>query len=231
MKPKTDFDSATKDTFLSDRLEKYDRWLDKGLISFSSKVVPVKESLDVRQWVLPTEQVMEILGKSDSIAVQDCMCRTHYKRCDHPMEVCLLLNKVADKNIKTRKARPVDLEEAGIITRNANLSGLVHLSFYMPDHEIFALCSCCPCCCHDLQIVKKYGRKDIMVHSEYIALTRDKNCIHCLECSDRCVFGARTIKDERLFYTPKQCLGCGLCITTCPGDAIFMALRPPMGIK
>ena len=99
-------------------------------------------------------QVMEILVNADSIAVQACECRTHYKRCDNPLEVCLLLNKVGDKFVSTNKARHVSLTEAVDILKNANEHGLIHLALYMPDHEIFALCSCCSCCCHELQIVR-----------------------------------------------------------------------------
>ncbi|SMC63029.1 hypothetical protein SAMN02746065_10629 [Desulfocicer vacuolatum DSM 3385] len=50
------------DPFLEKRIVNYDKWLSKGQISASSKVIPVSESLNAKQWVLPTEQVIEILG-------------------------------------------------------------------------------------------------------------------------------------------------------------------------
>ena len=213
------------DPFLEKRISKYDEWLSKGLISHSSKVIPISESLHAKQWVLPTEQVLEILGNAQSLAVQNCECRTHYKRCDHPLEVCLLLNGVGDTFVGKGRARRVDLSEAAEIIKKANESGLIHLSFYMPDHEIFALCSCCPCCCHDLQIVKRYERKDLMVHSEYIAVTNAGDCIDCGECVERCVFGARVFRDGKMEYNAAACLGCGLCVTRCPAEIISMELR------
>ena len=142
------------DTFLEKRLVKYDAWLEKGQISCSSKIIPVAESFSTKQWVLPTEQVMAILQKAKSLAVQNCECRTHYKRCDNPLEVCFLLNSVGDRFVKNGKARHINLSEAAEISQKANESGLVHLGLYMPDHQLFALCSCCSCCCHDLQIVQ-----------------------------------------------------------------------------
>ncbi len=213
------------DVFLEKRIVKYDNWLEKGEISHSSKVIPVSESFNAKQWVLPTEQVLQLLRQAKSVAVQDCECRTHYKRCDNPLEVCLLLNVVADTLVSKGEARYVDLKEAADILTNANQNGLIHLSLYMPDHEIFALCSCCPCCCHDLQIVKLYDRKDLMVHSEYEAETNPENCIHCGECVERCAFDARTFTNEKLEYNVDACLGCGLCVTICPADAISMKLR------
>ena len=213
------------DSFLEKRLTKYDQWMAKGQISFSSKVIPVSESLDAKQWVMPTEQVLRVLEAAESIALQDCECRTHYKRCEKPLEVCLLLNKVGDKAVAQGKARNISLEEATDVLKKANESGLVHLSLYMPDHEIFALCSCCSCCCHDLQIIKRTGRNDIILRSEYVAVTDFDNCIHCGDCEERCLFDARIIQDSELELDSVRCVGCGLCVTTCQVEAISMTRR------
>jgi ferredoxin len=213
------------DSFLKERLTKYDRWMTKGQISFSSRVIPVSESIDAKKWVMPTEQVLRLLEAAESIALTDCLCRTHYRRCDKPLEVCLLLNKAGDKAISQGKARRLSLEEAAEVLKKANESGLVHLSLYMPDHEVFALCSCCSCCCHDLQIVKRTGRNDIMMRSEYVAATDLDNCIHCGDCEDRCLFDARIIQDDELELDSEKCVGCGLCVTTCPVEAISMTTK------
>jgi hypothetical protein len=75
------------DAFLEKRIDKYDEWLGKGQISYASRVILVSESFTTKQWVLPTEQAMQILGNAKSVAVQNCECRTHYRRCDNPLEV------------------------------------------------------------------------------------------------------------------------------------------------
>jgi Pyruvate/2-oxoacid:ferredoxin oxidoreductase delta subunit len=215
------------DSFLEKRLTRYDRWMTKGQIAFSSRVIPVAESLAAKKWVMPTEQVLRVIEAAESIALQDCECRTHYKRCENPLEVCLLLNEVGDKTVAQGNARHVSLEEATDVLKKANQSGLVHMSLYMPDHEVFALCSCCPCCCHDLQIVKRTGRNDIMMRSEYVAVTDSDNCIHCGDCEERCLFDARSIQEAGLEFNSEKCVGCGLCVTICPVEAISMVARPP----
>ncbi|MCP4414133.1 MAG: hypothetical protein GY808_16370 [Gammaproteobacteria bacterium] len=95
----------------------------------------------------------------------------------------------------------------------------------MPDHQIFALCSCCSCCCHDLQIVKKYERKDLMVWSEYIAITDEDACVNCGECIEQCVFEARIFVENALSIDESKCFGCGVCVTKCPVEAITMETR------
>lgn len=213
------------DPFLKNRVVKYDQWLSKGKISASSKVIPVSESLSAKQWVLPTEQVLEILTQAKTVALQECECRTHYNRCDKPLEVCFLLNRVGDTFVSMGKAHYVSLTEIQDVLKNANENGLIHLALYMPDHEVFALCSCCSCCCHELQIVKLTNRKELMVHSDYTTVTDTESCVHCGDCTDRCVFDARIFTDNQMHYTPELCLGCGLCVTTCPVNAIEMAIR------
>lgn len=100
------------DAFLKKYLTKYDQWMANGQISFSSKVIPVWESLDAKQWVMPTKQMLRVLEAAESIALQDCVCRTHYKRCEKPLEVYLLLSKIGDKVVAQGKSLHISLYEA-----------------------------------------------------------------------------------------------------------------------
>ena len=213
------------DPFIQDRIVEYDEWLSKGQISFSSKVVPVSKSLEAKQWILPTEQVLEILRNAKSIALLECECRTHYKRCNKPLEVCIVLDEVGDKLVANGEARHVSLAKAKDVLNEANESGLVHLSLYMPDHKLWALCNCCPCCCHELQIVKQFGRNDLMVRSEYAAETDMDACTHCGQCVERCIFEARVFQDGQMVFNATACPGCGLCVTVCPVEATSLQLR------
>ena len=47
------------DPFLEKRIVNYDKWLSKGQISASSKVIPISESLSTKQWVLPSEPIIK----------------------------------------------------------------------------------------------------------------------------------------------------------------------------
>ena len=206
-------------------MTRYDQWIREGRIPFSSKVVPIHESLQLAQWVLPTNQAIEILLNARSLALTDCICRSRYQRCDNPLDVCILLDGAADKQIEQGRARPISLEEAKATLIRTDEKGLVHLTIYNPDQGVYAICSCCSCCCHELQLLKKYGRRDLVAKSEYVARTDMEACTHCGSCVERCVFEARTITDRGMQQYPDKCYGCGLCVIICPQDAIVMERR------
>ena len=65
-----------QDDFLQDRLARYDRWYREGKIPFSSRVIPVRESIKAQQWVVPTEQVLELLRELNG-ADQTVVMVTH----------------------------------------------------------------------------------------------------------------------------------------------------------
>jgi Pyruvate/2-oxoacid:ferredoxin oxidoreductase delta subunit len=213
------------DSYLDERLARYDRWIDEGRLPFSSRVIPVRESVAAQQWVLPTEQAVELLRNARSFALANCACRSRYGRCDNPLEVCFFVNDVADKLLAEGTARRVSLEEAIDRLRLANELGLVHLTIYNPAQYVYALCSCCTCCCHDMQFLQAYGRSDLIAHSEYVAQTDMDRCVHCGDCIERCVFGARTWQDGKMHYDVDACYGCGLCVTVCSVDATSMELE------
>lgn len=210
------------DTHLKTYIDKYDKWLAEKSISFSSKVIPVGESLDAVKQILPSRQAEKILENARLIAQADCLCRTRYNRCDKPRDVCMILNETGEKWIRDGRAREIPFDRAKEILKVANSAGLVHLTLYQPDHELFAFCSCCSCCCHDLQLVMAHGKDYILTKADYAAVDDHDSCISCGEFVARCQFRARHMDEGEMIYDPALCRGCGLCVTTCPGEAIRM---------
>lgn len=213
-------------SFLDDTREKYDHWQAQGRIRFTSKVIPVAQSLERKQWILPAQKVLEHLRNARSFALSTCRCRTLGGHCQRPREVCFTLNDFADAWLAKGQARRCSLDEAEERLAQANESGLVHLTLYSPEHHLFAVCSCCPCCCHDLQFLLAQGRRDLVAKAEYLAVWDQEACRGCLACVERCPFGARQESQEGLTYDPALCYGCGLCVTACPDGALSLELRP-----
>jgi ferredoxin len=212
------------DSYLTKYSNRYDRWLGNSKIAYTSRVIPINKSLEARQWVMPTQQAISILTQASSFALTACSCRTHYQ-CDKPKEVCFLLNDVADKAVEQKEARRIDFNEAKQVLKSSAEAGLVHLSLYRPDQEVFALCNCCSCCCHDLQLLIKYNRTELVVHSEFIAGTNETLCTDCGLCAENCPFKARNLTDNGLSFDSERCYGCGVCVPMCPENAIEMRKR------
>lgn len=213
------------DEFLKSYVDKYAGWKKSSEFPYSSKVIPVQESFSPKQWVLPQEQALSILLEARSFALTDCTCRNHYHRCDKPLDVCFLIDDLADKAVSHGKARRITLAEAEKTLRKCDEHGLVHMAYYQPGSRMYAFCSCCACCCHDLQLLLQHDRKDLVARSAYIARTDPDLCTSCGLCADRCVFGARKMQDGKAEYNPASCLGCGLCVSPCPEHAITMEQR------
>lgn len=214
------------DNWLKKYDEKYDRYFKEGSVAYTSKVIPINQSLDVKQWIMPAEQVRKVLEKAEKIAIANCVCRKQNKRCGNPLDVCLYLNDFAKKFIAKGDVREINIEEAIARVNKSNELGLVHLTLYQPKHQIFAFCCCCKCCCHDLQLLFDYNRKELTAHSDFIEETNSDLCTNCATCINRCVFKARNLDDkDSLIVNKDLCYGCGLCVTTCPADAIKMIQR------
>jgi ferredoxin len=214
-----------RDVRLEERLAKIDKWLEEGRIPTNAKVVPVGESLSGLQWILPTQQAAEILRNMRTFALGNCFCRERYQRCDNPLAICIRTNDAADKWVAEGKARYITLDEAKSRLELAHEHGLVHMTFYTPDQYIYALCSCCACCCQDLQLMKKYQRPDLTAHADYIAEVDTNACVQCGVCVKRCVFGAQENNGKSVVFHQDSCYGCGLCVTKCPTGAITMRRR------
>ena len=220
-----------RDHDLTSRFQRYDKYLKEKKIPTSSQVIPVEQAIEAKQWVIPTAKAIEILREARSFAFTDCGCRLAFRRCSNPVDTCLLIGKYADLNVQKGLARRIALQEAEQVLKRANEHGLIHLTIYTPGQGVYALCSCCECCCHDLQIMKRFGRPDFIAKSDYIAQTDLSQCSHCGECVERCVFEARTMVDGSLQYDPKKCFGCGLCVTTCRTGAIDLVERQGIDFK
>ena len=84
------------------------------------------------------------------------------------------------------------------------------------------ICSCCACCCHSLAGYLRFGIAKHVLKSDLVAVDDKGVCTDCGVCVERCVFGAREIVGGTLTYYAEQCFGCGLCISTCPTEAISL---------
>jgi len=220
--------------YTEERLREIADDLDKAV------TVPVNVMVEADHRVYDLSEMKEILRDAEKIILQDCGCKAEYRNCDSPQRTCLSLNIAAEQALKFEEYNPqeVSLGEAVEALEMSHREGLVHMAYTMRgDDGPTVICSCCPCCCHTLGGLLRFGISTQVLTSKYVAEDDVENCINCGVCVDRCVFMARSMTDGEMLYDVSNCFGCGLCVSTCPTDAIGLVprgdsigLRPVHGV-
>jgi Pyruvate/2-oxoacid:ferredoxin oxidoreductase delta subunit len=190
--------------------------------------IPVNLDIDSEHRVYDFSEMQAILEKANRIVVQDCGCKTEYRNCDAPRDVCVSLDETADELLEEEKYHPreVSVDEALEVLRRSHEAGLVHMAYTMKGEEKPGLvCSCCPCCCHTLGSLMRNGLHTEILTSKFVAADDQGKCTECAKCVDRCVFQARCVDEGKLVYDQSKCFGCGLCVSICPAEAISLVPR------
>jgi Pyruvate/2-oxoacid:ferredoxin oxidoreductase delta subunit len=190
--------------------------------------IPVNVEVKADHRVLDLEEVESYLKKAKRIVLQDCGCRVDKGNCDAPRDVCISIDPSDDYFIKNAKYRPREctLHEALDVLRKSHEAGLVHMAYTMKgDDRASVICSCCPCCCHTLGGLLRFGIAAKVLTSKFVAEEDYEKCLNCGRCVDRCVFGARSLEAGELVFDSSRCFGCGLCVSTCPSGAITLRKR------
>nr|ADP09441.1 4Fe-4S ferredoxin iron-sulfur binding domain protein [uncultured marine crenarchaeote E6-3G] len=188
--------------------------------------VPVDVEIEGEHLVLNLDNVKQILGKARTISIMDCNCRVERGHCDAPVNVCMDMNEIAERNIANGIAREITLDEALGVLEKTHEAGLVHMGlgqgeFYEPG-VIKSVCSCCSCCCTVLSGILRFGLAPHLLQSQAVSVTDTSACTACGDCVDRCQFGAKEMVNGSLAHNPDLCFGCGLCVSTCPTKAITL---------
>jgi len=194
------------------------------------QVVPVEKSISGKQQALPYEQVSRIIESSLSFAVFDCICKKQKHLlghgCDKPLEVCTAFAPVPGLFQDDKHFRAISKEEAFAVLDKAEAAGLVHTTWNIQSGHYF-ICNCCGCCCASLEAINKSGIKaSDAVNSSYFSRIDADACTACGVCKEeRCQVNAIEAGDEAYTIVAEKCIGCGLCVTTCPVQAISLVRK------
>jgi Fe-S-cluster-containing hydrogenase component 2 len=194
------------------------------------RYIPIAESLrpDL-QAVYPLHMMEQVIEKADVIAVAHCPCRVAYKLagrgCDHPTEVCMKFDELAEFVINRGLARRITRQQALGIIRMTEEAGLVHF-VDNSEGEIKHNCNCCGCACWNVGSIKRRKiPRDILMATYFMRQTSEKECTQCGACLEICPVDALEMGEGAPVVDEQWCIGCGVCATVCPSDAISMKLR------
>ena len=191
--------------------------------------LPVNVEVEAEHRVLDLSEVEKLLRNAKNIVLQDCGCRTDKRNCNSPLDTCVSLDVEDDYVERYSQYHPrfVTVEEALYGLRRSHEAGLVHMAYVLKGSDkVSPICSCCPCCCHTLGGLTRFGISTQVLTSRLVAEDDDSKCIDCGKCVERCVFGARAMVDGEKSYDAVRCFGCGLCVSTCPTQAVGLKERP-----
>jgi electron transport complex protein RnfB len=191
------------------------------------QVVPIESEIKGVQEALPYEKVSNIIENSQSMMYFDCICKKEKKLiddpCDRPMQVCTAFAPVPGAFDDHPYGKTMTKEEAYELLNKAEEEGLVHLTWNVKSGHFF-ICNCCSCCCGVLRGINEMGiDASKVINSYYFAEIDPDECTACGVCADeRCQVNAIEESDDIYRVIREKCIGCGLCVTTCPVEAISL---------
>jgi NAD-dependent dihydropyrimidine dehydrogenase PreA subunit len=193
------------------------------------QVIPIERQVALSHEALPYEKVSFIIENGASFAVNDCICKKERGLLDHPcakpIEVCMAIAPIPGVFETGRYGRPISKAEAYQVLEKAEEAGLVHLTYNIEGGHFF-ICNCCGCCCGVLRAITELGVLDA-VNAYYRAWIDPDLCAGCGLCRDeRCQVAAIEEQEEGFRVIETRCIGCGLCVTTCPTEAISLVRKP-----
>ena len=189
------------------------------------QVLPIEEEISEKEEPLPYEKVSTVIENGQSFLVNDCICKKERglldKPCDRPLQVCLAIAPIPGVFDNSPLGRVISKSEAYELLKKTEEEALVHLSGNVQYGPIY-ICNCCKCCCGVLRAINELGipAADV-VNAHYYAEIDADSCMACGLCADeRCQVGAVEEEGDAYRIIRERCIGCGLCITTCPAEAV-----------
>jgi Na+-translocating ferredoxin:NAD+ oxidoreductase subunit B len=196
-----------------------------------ARIIPVNTTIDPKAEVLTYEDLNEMIRRSRSFAVNECICRKERALqghpCKHTLETCMTFSKEENAfEINPLSARIISRDEALRLLDTAEKEGLVHATYNVRDDFMF-VCNCCSCCCGLLRGLNEFHAPYLVAHSNFIACIDSNTCSDCRLCAtERCPTQAINMIDGAHVVSKERCIGCGACAAVCPTGSIKLLRRP-----
>jgi formate hydrogenlyase subunit 6/NADH:ubiquinone oxidoreductase subunit I len=212
------------------------------------RYVPVNVSLDEGlQAVLPAHAMTPILEQAQTFAVAHCPCRVALRlrgrACEHPEDVCIKFDDLAEYLIERGLGREIDRDEAFDVIRRSEEAGLVHF-VDNAEGNIKHNCNCCGCACWNVGSIRRRKiPRDVLMATYFMRTTDLDECTGCGRCAEVCPVEALALvprpgsaraagrgSDTIAVVDPDWCIGCGVCVPRCPSGAAGLLPRADVSL-
>jgi Pyruvate/2-oxoacid:ferredoxin oxidoreductase delta subunit len=194
------------------------------------RTIPINEEV-IPERVIGTYDGARKLVKDSKgpFAVINCVCRQGMDLLEHPCEqteireTCLLIGDFAEMMIAAGSGTELSQTQMLELLEQCDEEGMVLQPQNTKDPHF--ICCCCGCCCGVLVSAKKLPRPAEYFDTNYYAKIDPDICIVCGDCSTRCQMEAISENEEASEVVLERCIGCGLCVSTCPSGAVQLYLK------
>jgi len=162
-------------------------------------------------------------------ALGPCLCQLATCKWEEPIikDIQFLYAKDIFMSLKLGY-KIVSAGEVKEILRKCNELGYIHaLEMCRQSGEwVFSICNCEPRICAPTRVFLFTG--EMMWKGPEICESDEEKCVgveKCGNCIKRCIFDANLKINGKVEVNPEKCMGCGLCVSNCLGQARQMAVR------
>ena len=192
--------------------------------------IEVNEEVHVKNEILPYEVLEKYMSVYEVFSETPCSCRESAKlageQCERTHEnFCIQAGDYAKGAIANGTGKKLSFDEVMKRFKEAEENGLVHSTANKLDPSMF-VCNCCPCCCMALAPVIQ-GFRLGAAKSNFDPVVDHDLCALCDTCVDICPMEIIEHTDDAdgekiTISLDEGCLGCGLCASNCPDEAISL---------
>ncbi len=194
------------------------------------RYIPTHDTIDhTMQSVFPFHTMERVIQQAKVFAVTHCPCRMMLllrdRPCEHPLEVCMKFDDLAQYIIDRGLGRQITREEALQVVKDSEEAGLVHFV----DNAIGDIkhnCNCCGCACWNVGTIRRRKiPRDVLMATYFMRDTDEDVCSGCGDCVKICPVDALTVETGTAQVDEEWCIGCGVCVSRCSTGAAKLKLR------
>jgi ferredoxin len=189
------------------------------------RIVPVNKQIAIERSVTTYDQIRAHVEASPGpFATIPCICRRGKdlvgESCKQTKlrDNCLMIGMAAQWAANSGTGQVISREEMLDLLDQADKEGLV----LQPENtkSPMFVCCCCGCCCGVLQSAKRMPNPAEYFSSNFYATVDAEVCESCGTCEVRCQMEAISSPEGKAVVDRLRCIGCALCVTTCPSGAL-----------